>query len=879
MNYFIKILLAVLFFSNVYAAKLVRLETKDFGKQIAFVFHHQDDKNLQILKTGKRVIVKDDQEIELRQLNSSEFNKFAANLVVAKDKKSLSFALLLNDSSYHKIDGEKLTAIEFVLSKTQEKPTEDTDLNNVLIRKKGKEILIQFPLSGESGSAVFIKDNYLWVVFDGYKKFALSAKNNIFKSIQQLNDQDKTVVRLGIAGQKIAAINKSSKSLSIRLGAANIAAKEIPILPFEEDKKVLVNLRNAKIHKLRDENVGEDIYVLTVQENQKVDKKIDFGKYKLIQTIQGAAITTVNENFKIDQNEQGILLGVKGEQSVEKLVVDTNNIDVKGSLLPEWHQDFAKQKFLSSKMALETAITKSSTPNDAYDKTIQLANFYFLHEMYHESLGTLNIASIEYPEFFNKDLKAYFLTAVNLSLINRNLKSENIFKDISQKLVDLELPEFKLWHDYNQFKIHHSKSNFNLLDQFSVIDNYSDNLYFEVVFASLDSYLARDDFEAAEEVLSKVRQAKDPKIASNIMFYKAQVYSLKGQNNKAKDIYSLMLKDYKDNFNVVRATLALTKLKYLDKEISVDDAIGTLNDLRFSWRGDKLEKELLLDLADYYRQKGDKINLLRTYKYILDNCYADSFYDIKISAEINTLAKELFLIDRIEASFENASLFLEFKNYISNFDEDEKIKLQMARTMLNLGLYDSCIDTLKKTLIKAKDKDKIPLADLLAEAYIANDKPQDAIKILEETDAVNSSFNEYIKRSRVKANAFELLGQNDKALEYLKLDDSRESYDIKKRLYVKTNKWQQLIDLTEEDVLNSIQTRIGKGSEVNKDVMMLAIGYALLDKKPELESLIGYLKLNPDLQKSVQKLTSLTNTEDFNIADIQKFIDDYKKMF
>jgi hypothetical protein len=888
MRYFIRVLLITLFINNAHSAKLINLETKDFGNRVAFVFHHQDFKNLQILSIGKKIIVKGDQALTLKHQNLKEFTKFASELTISSDKTTVSFKFLPKYSNYHKIDGEKLTAIEFVLQDEGDKSSkleQASKENNIQIsiKKKGGDILLQFPLTEKIGSAVFIKDNYLWIVLDKYKKFVFPAKNNILASAQQIQDNQKTILRFKLDGQKVSKFYQNTKEFVVELSKKSklIAGKNIIITPFEDDQKVLLKLRSSQIYKLHDSNIGDDLYVLTVLDDQKINQKIDLDGYKIIETIRGAVIATLNDGLKVDQKEQGVFLSLNDRKFKNEIFVIDQGLE--GANLLPLSLDAAQAKsFLSTKLALEAAIAKSSSNKEFYDNSINLANFYFLYEMYQESLSVLNVSSIEYPEFFSKDLKPYFLTAVDLILIDRNLKAQEILKNIALKLPDASsFKEFELWNNYNEFKLNKNKSSINLLDYFEIIDHYKDNLYFKVVFAGLESYLHKGEIDSTNELLKKVRQTKDLTVLNDLLFYKAKLYSLKNQNAVAKEIYKEILKNPANELNFVRATLALTQLRNNEQEITTDEAINVLNDIRLKWRGDSVEQDVLVQLAQYYKHKKDNINLLRTYKYIQDYCYKDGFFDVNIASESSLLAKQLFLTNDSINDLESVSLFLEFKRYIPSSEEGNQIVMKIAEKMLKLGLYDSFEELLLQHLSVVEKADKIEAADLLAKGYLADEKPQEAIKILESTDFLNSAFSEYAKRSRLKAEAYEMLGQTDKAIKYLEIDESKDAYPIKKRLYVKANQWQKFINLTEESTLSSIQYKIGQNSEINHDVMMLAIGYIALDKKAEFDSLIGYLALNPDLQASVKNLSSLANIDNTNLdmSDVQKFIDSYKKMF
>ena len=60
-----------------------------------------------------------------------------------------------------------------------------------------------------------------------------------------------------------------------------------------------------------------------------------------------------------------------------------------------------------------------------------------------------------------------------------------------------------------------------------------------------------------------------------------------------------------DLFNSVRSELALVDLGVKQEMLTPPQAIKRLERLRYQWRGDELELNILEKLGDYYLDKGD----------------------------------------------------------------------------------------------------------------------------------------------------------------------------------------------------------------------------------------------------------------------------------
>src|SRR5690606_13432046 len=94
-----------------------------------------------------------------------------------------------------------------------------------------------------------------------------------------------------------------------------------------------------------------------------------------------------------------------------------------------------------------------------------------------------------------------------------------------------------------------------------------------------------------------------------------------------------------DPKNLVRATLLKTMMDRQDNLITTSQAIDQLNNVKTKWRGDKIERELLISLATYYKQKDDLISALRIYANLPD---IKDTADFHAASEIYNLYKEIF---------------------------------------------------------------------------------------------------------------------------------------------------------------------------------------------------------------------------------------------
>ena len=484
--------------------------------------------------------------------------------------------------------------------------------------------------------------------------------------------------------------------------------------------------------------------------------------------------------------------------------------------------------------------------------------------MYHESASMIEAMQIDAADLFAKSPYANFLYAVNMSIIKEYSRSVDYYKEARAlyikftKKVPLELA---MWQEYNDYKrgIYHNEIP---VDEHlaGIVVNYPDSLYWKLVLADLEIYLQLGNLKRVEQVLENTRTPTHRKYADFLNYYAALYYKKKGNLTRAQEYLGNLERYSKDNRVITLATLERTRMLYDAGAISLAGAIQRLDSIRYHWRGDKLEYELLTQLADYYEKAGEVLLALRTYKYIKD-AFANKINDLFITGQMVELYNKLFVhgrdIERL-SDFEVISIFYEFKFLNPIGADGDDVILMIAKRMMNLDLLDNAISLLQHQVqYRLKGDKRVITAEHLATLYLMNDMPQRAIDILQNTDRDNIDFNRHIFRSRLKASAYAVLGRYSEALTLLEGDNSEHANSLRYDIFFRAGKWNDYIKGMEASIL----TKLASGEKVEDiDLIKIAVAYTNSGKFRALKNLRAMLKEPSTTVKAILDLLLLSNS-------------------
>jgi len=906
------LLVCIFFMQTAHAVVPIQIEVKVFGKDIIFVFYRDKDQIIDLKHKGDSAIASINIPSEFKLLNPNIFNKYASGIHSTANKQRIVFKVTEELQYQSIINGERLDAIKFRAIKKKEEGEEDlskigaanNDPGAVRYTQKDGDHVLSFNLgNSDSKVATFFRGKHIWIVFDQKKTFSFK-EGGIFSKFELIPSEKGTVLRLRVEpGFDKAKLEKVQSGWDVRISQTedkNWKPNNIitPKPLIEEDGFIIKGkFKENKIISFEDPQLGDLIAAVPLgTDGMRVSTQRDSIEFSLLKSIQGIAIVLYSDDVSVEKYDDALKIisdtALPEDATVEASIFPASIDEYLKlpTILPYRNKkldilDFNRQK---SRLIMEASLAQDKT--DSFNKNLKLAKFFFIHEMYHEAIDVLQLAKKYSYNDYQQNLQARFLSAVSHSLVGEHGPAKEEFDELLSYNDIQRIAEINIWNNYNEFAIGSNPTSIGVMSSLAkTVSLYSDDKYWPLIFSEIEIALIANDLKSIERIFREVRAPKSGKYANSLKFYKASYYKKKKQINLAKQYYRDLAYQDADVFNKVRASFDLIKLRINEKELEVSEAIEQLEILRYKWRGDKLEYEILMQLAAYYRDSLDIMNALRTYQYIqlAFNNKVSNFY---ITSEMARIFNSVFLPGGLGEEMDDftvVALFYEFKELNPIGDQGDDVIIGIAKRLVRLDLLDNAIGLLRHQVnYRLKGEKRVKNADNLAIVLLTHKKPSEAIFILDETDKDNTSFREHEYRVRLRARALISLEEFDQALSYLKDDTSEDAEIIRREAVFQAKNWNKYADLVNADFEDTI-ARISTDNAAAQDILRLAISYYMLNVHDQLIVIANAVgDKNQALKNTIDLLITSSGPIDIknldrslNIDQMKTLLDKYKNQF
>jgi hypothetical protein len=457
---------------------------------------------------------------------------------------------------------------------------------------------------------------------------------------------------------------------------------------------------------------------------------------------------------------------------------------------PNWRRGGLKE-LQKNRQDLQEKIAAAETPEARAGLLMDMAKLYFANNFGQEALGILDMVLIENPEVEkNPDFIAIRGAANAMSGHYKDALQDLSLPAIQQR------PEVSLWigfaaaatEQWHMADRSFPKSNRLLLQ-------YPDNIAIPFTIYMAESELHLGHTDMANQLLNSINKtsdALDPQYKAAIDYLRGVTFSQQGQPEKAAALWQPVA-DGLDRLYHTKASLSLTRLQLQQKKITLKQAIDQVDSLRFAWRGDGLEVNILHTLGALKVQDGQVLSGLEDMKQAAD--LADSLDDDSspIRDDMKHIFTDLFLSDpgsRIKP-LEIVSVYNEFSSLIPAGPEATVAALNFADSLISMDLLAKASALMEDQLKNGnlpEDKEAALGAKLTA-VYLLDSKPKQALEALQETEKPGLSPRIREERTLLKARAQSQLNKTDDAIATLSTLNSKNAQRLKADVLWRAQKW------------------------------------------------------------------------------------------
>lgn len=209
--------------------------------------------------------------------------------------------------------------------------------------------------------------------------------------------------------------------------------------------------------------------------------------------------------------------------------------------------------------------------------------------------------------------------------------------------------------------------------------------------------------------------------------------------------------------------------------LSLNEAIGELEKLRFAWTEPKFKWELLNRLADFYVKNADYYNALKTLKETLPMATPDQRRTLL--AKMVQWFEDIYINNQADNSLsavKSLALYQDFEWLAARSKHQNEIIQKLADRLVAVDLLpraDKLLTTLLKKMTSANrsSQNRSPAGCHLP----FERKSPEALEILNATEYDNLPFEVEAHRRVIRARTMANLGQTDEALKLLNDDYSK----------------------------------------------------------------------------------------------------------
>ncbi len=710
-------------------------------------------------------------------------------------------------------------------------PSGNVEVN---VRDAGGETILEFPFAKMAGASVFRRGANIFVLFATKANFKIKGfkPNNTASAIVPVKGE-------GVGGVKITApdnvfANPTAMGPVWQVGLSNSAheaSRNIEIKP--ETAPDSSNRLSAKVPDaiatgaINDDDVGDKILVgFAMGPPSALLKPRSYLEAHMPQTSHGLAIVPRAEDLEIKiapdgfviVRPQGMALTNGGEETPAGFAINSPSfVDFKNWRMGP-QADFFKNL---SKLKLDAAKV-ADDPSAGIKAPLDLARFYLAWEMPQEALGVIRFIKALKPQYA-QSADVLGLQGASLALIGRGREALETLT--SPELAD-DVAAF-LWSAMACFQMGDPKC---AREKYALGQNalgaFAEDQQAKFKLIEAQAALLEGDFKAAQFTAdSALQMAESPQTTDSARLIKALALAEDEDKGPAK---TLLTELEKSKFPEIAARAKFNNALLMVKSDpnKLADAIKELDALRFAWRGDDLEIEILRNLGEMYIKGGDIRSGLAT--------LADASTlrpELPAARSLRaTLMKEfryLFMEGGADGmdSIQALALFNDFRQLTPMGPEGDLMVRGIVGKLVDLDLLPQAAELLSHQIEKRLEGyNKAQVATDLAAIYLLDSKPEEALSAIWNSRVAQLPNDLNQNRRIMEAIALADLKRDDHALELIEFDNSQDAARVRAEIYWRKGKY-DLAAFNANQTLPPANTELS--AEEAGEVLRAAIANAL----------------------------------------------------
>jgi predicted Zn-dependent protease len=467
----------------------------------------------------------------------------------------------------------------------------------------------------------------------------------------------------------------------------------------------------------------------------------------------------------------------------------------------------------------------ANAEGDARDQArLDLAQYFIANNFNFEAIGVLDV--------LEKDLKSSDLTrkvrltrAIADTMASR---SGDALKILNTESMGQEVDAL-VWRTIaraDNYDFKGAKS--DALEAQSVVASYPSWVRNRFYFAAIRAAVETGDANMAEHMLEDI-DFPSLNLEDSSLFHllAGRIDEANGRTNEAIDTYGQVIAA---DIRPTRAEAIYRTLKLLDEagKLNLAKATETLSAESLLWRGNPLEADMQKLLAELYFRHGDYRQGFETVKQAVAN-YPESPPINALRDEAQTMFGELFLNGVADSlgPIDALGLYYDFRQLTPPGARGDEMIRNLARRLVRVDLLSQAAELLDYQLNnRLRGIAKTQIAADLAVIYLADRKPQEALRVLNATRMPGIPDSLERQRRILEARALIDGGRDQLGLDLIRDLDGRDATLLRIDANWKARRYTEASEMIEA-MYSDPATLAALSQPARMGVIQAAVGYVL----------------------------------------------------
>ncbi|MBO6796817.1 hypothetical protein [Maricaulis sp.] len=722
-------------------------------------------------------------------------------------------------------------------------PVPEDGVVHVAVTEFNGDLRTEFAWAGPVGASVFRRGRAIWIVFDAAADLDLNELGHRdrrhVQGYQIVRGEDFVAARLEVPETTQAEARLEGDEWAV-VFSERIDSPPRPVNVRRDARRgrlgrILVGLTApSAVRWVDDPVVGDRLGVITADGPvQGLASRRAFVGGALLPSAQGAAVEALAEDLLISINGAGAIIGrpegldltpssdgsrSQGGSSVlaniaSPALMDFDNWRGEGYFADEWADRLRRA-------AME----------NGPDGHITLARFLLANNLAPETLGMLNLAVSNEPEL-GADHHIRAMRGVASYMLHR-LDDAEAYLSNAGLVAD---PATDMWRGLIAVEQERWE------DARRRLGAGADAAYFypPVWQARYEAALARatlelGDFAAAEQHLYAIEAGEpDEQTQLDAAYVAARLDEARGNLDSAIEQLEVLAQSGNPPMEA-RAIYELTRARLAAEQITREQAIDELENLRFRWRGDSIESDTIRTLGELYVSAGE-FGLGLEVMARGQTRFEDNEAGRRIFDDMNSTFRRLFLdgeADRMDP-VEAVALFYQYQHLAPIGTDGDRMIRRLADRLIAFDLLDPASELLQH---QVDNRLREPLARArvatdLAVVYLMDHRYEDAMRTIQGSRVAGLPRQLVNERYLLEARALSELGRADTALELIAGDTSPEAIRLRADIAWENRDWPATGRRLERILADRYQDAAPLTPSEQNDLMRAAIAYSLSEDR------------------------------------------------